>query len=461
MSDPRFTYRDKKLPPMRQDGFVSGDYKDPDAETKRRLKELLEAVEPAKKTPVGPGQSGTGLSPVNPAPPVDRWHKFGLFYVTVSPINLPGQDPGGIQQNSWVPTITEGIAKAVELYNSMALLYVAPRVIVEVHGGEYKEDVTVPDHIDIIGIGQPTIIGLFTIDPLCRQTLIRSFHFQNPSLSMLSLPITALDTALTYEPPIVFQDCYFEGNSDIGDTYRRAKFIRCIFTTNHVNAPIRVNFHGSVMRKTIFENCSLYSKLSVTLYPNDVCIKITTVTNGGLTFFDNLLTAESGVEFRDCQIFGTVFNQGWQVLVQGGKMYGGLIVPPLGPTPFNVLVQCGSITADNPTNVDSYTTIDNVVCVGSIVALYTDLFATNTGAANHVRFRSSSHLISNNDLPTIAAFKQAPLPNVGAGDVSIINCFTSATLGWNDPGIAVSFIDAQSALSFNIPTVDLVDIFLP
>ena len=241
MSDPRFVQREKKLPPMRQDGYATNDYKDPDTETKRRLKELLEAQAPPQIPAPSPQQNipGTG----NPNLPVapDRWHKEGSLRVTVSNEHLIGQDP--VLQSDWTNVVMLGYAEAKSLYTQYVAAFPSQsqaRVTLEIHGGIYFEDCTFDSpHVDVIGIGRPQIIGKCVVTAAATEILIEDIHFYYDN-TLASHPYQT--TALTINMGV-----------EIGDSISTVQVRNCI-----IHAPYTALY---CQRWTLFENCHIYSDL--------------------------------------------------------------------------------------------------------------------------------------------------------------------------------------------------------
>lgn len=200
MSDPRFRYREKKLPPMRQPDTAGGNMMESVTETnRRRLEELAaQTAKPLVAAP-SPAQNVPSIPNIPGLTPHRDFHKVGSLYVTVANQHLSGQDddlnPG------FATTIMGGYAKAIALQAQYVAAFplVDPyllRVSVVVHGGYYKETcVFDTSYINVVGLGMPiitqdpniispgTLTSVVTITADCEDIEFNGFRIINGQLS--------------------------------------------------------------------------------------------------------------------------------------------------------------------------------------------------------------------------------------------------------------------------------------
>lgn len=293
MGDPRWNIPDKRLPTVRFDGTGTTDPADKQqtlTETERRLKLALEKTNPPLAAAILPQQQVPSIPNIPGATAIDRWHKFGLMYVTVSNRHLVNQDPD--LDNSAFATITEGYAFAKTLWDSFQLIYPNGRVIVEVHSGIYNENIVCDhSHIDLCGIGMPIIRvengsiaanNCIKIDALCTKIRIEGFRFDNAAMVVMSAPLWKENAGLRIDPGV-------ESGSQQSDI----KIVKCDFTGGYTQI--------YAQRWAYFENCQTFPQAgAVSIGSVMIQFPIAIPQTHWTVFFDcHLRGYTNGADFRN------------------------------------------------------------------------------------------------------------------------------------------------------------------
>lgn len=352
MSDPRWNIEDqpeRELNTHRQPSRASTYYALPtQIETNRRREFDEEGIdEPAPTSifatpqPTNPGTPNTPSAPV-----IDRFHKFGKVYVTVSPLHFSGDDP--IPDPAAFHTINDGYTFAKSLADR--LTDPDERVSLIVFAGEYDEDLTI-DHpkVDLVGIGRPLISdSVWTITKDCTRVLVEGFEITNPysfegddANDFAGIRVLAGVESGIHFSDVQIKRClihgpgtqlYLERWTDIESTD-----IYSIDTKTFGTPSIFVQFLLPVdvppqSKWTQFRDCRISGEpfpggiLAPTYFDKGFAMQISAVDPGTGDWIPNVSTAASGVYLKNCIISGWTRNYGWNMMhshcrhIEGDKL---------------------------------------------------------------------------------------------------------------------------------------------
>src|SRR5581483_4240838 len=449
-----------------------------DDEFKRRLEDdaAQAAAEPTPKAaPSAP--AATIVSPAQRLPPTppDRFHKWAHYVIVGKDHNVGDDTPlaPGYNNGTSATTIADGYAKAAAI--GAADGYRCPLIIL---GGGTPWDETLTftsDWVDLIGWGQPVILGNSTIGASVTDVRVEGITFQspndNPSLFMAAVSSLATDPLM--KAPSFYQ-CRFEGAQLGLYSQRRLYAEDCVFvqTTNPsltLNvAPCWMELGNDQLWYSFFRGCRFYVNLvkevtqSGYSYPDTPvdgtgwAIRASARPGGGpylltMTSSDGVFRSTSagstgtgqldnGVILDDCYIYGQLLCEGWMVAHRGGAQYG-----PLGNNPYATVYGHDYLDGGGSFTGRQFGIVMFDGCIThakEVAEAPTDPLLTNPsypgGAA--VFFRNSLH-VAHPVSPTAAAF-------VGSGSVAYLyltDSDTSAT-SWSSGFITTSYDSA-----YNIP----------
>lgn len=347
MADPRWRIPEKRLPTVRQGGFATHDTEETLAETERRLRLALEKTKPPPVAAPAPQQAlpGGPSNPVGPAP-IDRFHKKGSRYATVSPIHLSGQDP--VLDPAAYHTLNDGYAGCITLVNQLnAAGFTSPDDVVTmwVVGGRYSENLTLTNsRINVVGIGLPKIIGVTRFGPGCTSALLDGFElYNNPTDPEFPYAVAPLiidegeELIGEAQSTIRIKHCHIHAPLTAVYAQRWAYFEDCqIVADNNENfswQALTVRFCSSFSqsRWTKFKDCFI-SGQNIAGLPlhKGPAIGIYAMNEDFTVWMTNEITEPSGAIFEDCEIDGYTENFGWNYEQSGGKAVGGLFINDTG-----------------------------------------------------------------------------------------------------------------------------------
>lgn len=265
---------------------------------------------------------------------IDRFHKFGRVYVTVSPIHFPGMDP--IEDPAAFHNIMDAYNFAHDVLAPLFDAFTRNRIIIEVHGGYYEENLIVEaDIIDFQGIGKVIVNGVHLVTPgsisysnrinLIDITLCNLSVVGSPALSILPMG----DYPATEPAEINIDRCHIYGiGGGLYSVSGRVNCWRSILETSYesglytnIDEPAIELGKTSSYGYSLFEDCDIIglqdnrASAGAVGYPNKGCaIKI-----GGVA----APWALSGALFSNCRIEGYAINEYWNIVFDHCKIYGG------------------------------------------------------------------------------------------------------------------------------------------
>lgn len=288
------------------------------------------------------GQQAPKNPPPPPAAPLDdRFHKNADHYATVAkphsivpdPVRLPGR--------------YERIQDAVDFYEAAVIPNFAgdERVIIEIHGGDYTEDVTLSsDRIDLIGIGKPRVIGTFTFDVATAGNFtggrsdFLGIAFDGVDTFAVDLPAFADVSAGPGAPFIIptFFDCWIYSKSTAFRSLGKVRvwdselWMEPDGSYGNLTTPTIHIFSGAHTFWSEFYNCRIAGAVDNRApaapvgFPNtgmawQSTSKITPIDPVYFNYVD------SGVMFRHCTIEGWGYNECWQTYHDHCLAYGGYV----------------------------------------------------------------------------------------------------------------------------------------
>lgn len=382
---------------------------------RREEDEAIVAALPAaiKANPQTPAVPSTTPS----APTPDRWHKWGALRVTVHNLHLPGQDT--VLESDYASTIMAGIAKAKAIRADYASTDVDARVVVEVHGGIYRENVVIDDpYIDLRGIGRPQLYGQITVTSDCTKTTIEEFVIWNDDIPM-TYTAGSINIGLSLAGIIV------ESGAESGVSQSDIQIMNCILigpnvqmfanrwiyvegcqficTQNYVFGSVYVEFVATQTKWTKFSECRFHAAYTGSNYRQRGCamdIAAVTFADGTDTWFPNLLTwgpnvyplvpCLTGVLLDYCEIDGFSRNYGWnmQYLYSLG-IEGSFINNASGS--IHHLIFC-----DSDAGVNAFTWFDHSDVASRYLAEACESGTAVTIGFCYVWFRQSNHIAPDN-----------------------------------------------------------------
>lgn len=327
--------RDYKLFPFYQTGEQgSAFHHHYQPEDNKRIRQIVSA--PAAVIPKSGGGSGSPAITITrpPAPGLDRWHKEGYDYVTVSKQHLPGEDT--VLDPSMKHTWNDGYTEALRL---VALMTAAgdslSRVKMEIFSGEYIEDlICTSDRIDIVGQDLAMLRGSLSVSSACTKILIDNLILHNTMRSDDRFPLLKASLRILAGPEsgagqsdIQVTNCHFTGNQVLLFINRWAYIGNCQFFPNSALflgnfGAVHVRFGGFpdlTTKWTIFYNCHLRGYNDGSDYRDRLNAISIEATDGLGVWYPNALTygihlwAQTGVLLDHCQVDGYSSNVGWNM----------------------------------------------------------------------------------------------------------------------------------------------------
>lgn len=295
----------------------------------------------------GPGQR-PGRRREDPKPPelpqiIDRFHKWGRNYVTVSRDHFVGDDPipnPGYAAENRASTIEEALIKARALVSKMTTNFYE-RCVVVIFGGDYEEDLNIGniyERIDLVGIGQPIIKGNTIIGQI-PEMLIEGITFESlndePACEFTpSFSWRRMDLTRNYRAPMVVRNCTFMASHTAMECYRVALFENCYFeqTEAHTQtlevATVVVGIDLNMLAPVKFQGCHIFCYPTYTPVLGNAykhwAIKVTAkvgylLANGGY-----MEVPGSKVMLEDTFVYGGALVEGWQLMHRGGAVHHGI-----------------------------------------------------------------------------------------------------------------------------------------
>lgn len=377
----RVANADKELLRRRQSQTVVGspDHRG-DVESKRRDDEEEAIVEAAPKKSAQPTPPETSTpTQVRPRVETDRWHKKSLSHITVSKKDFDDSVP----QASRFDNVNDAIQYAINVVTPKLTDPTKERIIIEIHGGDYEENITIPaDCIDLQGIGFPTIRGAHSIvpginGPSNRINLIDiEMVNSNAAVAFPALTIQPL-TDYPAAPPaqVVIDRCFIHGkNGGLEARGSRLKARRSRFYTDFMNVDYdnidvpAVKLWQHINGYTVFDGeCELRGVIDKRTpsgavgFPNvGRALEMGTLFPSGIPS----VWPGTGVMIRRSSVTGYVINTCWNLIFAHCDNYGGRKHATAGD------VFCFLI-GDSATNVHAAVTFDHtsVACRYIVEAL--------------------------------------------------------------------------------------------
>lgn len=339
-------------------------------ETVRRLRDPIAAT-PAKRPSTSGGGSSSGPNP-NPPQPLpgilDRFHKWGSWYVTVSPLHLAGQDP--VANPAASATINDGYNRCIDLVNQLNVAgFTEGPVTLVVFGGKYAENITCTNpRINLFGIGMPKITGITRIADTCTSIVIDGFElYNNPTDPPFPYGVAPLQIDEGEEivggsiSTIQIKNCYIHAPLTAVYLQRWAYFDQCqIIADNNESfswQALTVRFCSSFSQSkwTKFKDCFISGQNipGVPLHKGPA-IGIYAMDPDFAIWFSNDVTYLSGVIFEDCEIDGWTENWGWNYEQSGGKAIGGQFINDSGDGAVHHIIHSHTNTG-GADGIDSHT----------------------------------------------------------------------------------------------------------
>lgn len=298
--DRRQKFDQRKAPKLvseRQSGVSPGrDFAAIQTEDNRRKRGV--AATPAVEEPAAGRSRQQPNPPDNPPKPdaaYDRFHKWSRQYVTVSKDHNAGEDPILNPGYKSAAASFSSIQDAVNFAANTLVPKLAnkwERVVVEVHGGYYEEDVTITgtwtaggaqNRVDLYGIGKPMIYGKLLLTPSADQMDIIGFEIlkrQIPDARALTFdeftsvtvqdgppPLDTTDRLWGYEmAPVRFIDCDIWGDFYYGVDFQRPVFCHNTYFRSTIDYPnffplVRCRIsqfaESAQVRQTEFNDCRI------------------------------------------------------------------------------------------------------------------------------------------------------------------------------------------------------------
>jgi hypothetical protein len=398
----------------------------------------------------------------NPTPTIfpDRLHKNWAFFVFVARDHLQtGADVDPVLNPAFKPATATassiGAAYAYAIANYVPLLIGNERIRICILGGQYTETLLLTsDKIDFVGIGEPLILGQITIDTTC--TTVQMENIRNVVSGTNACTVNAGADPGGVAPPIELINCKFESSDKHGIVHlRRIKATGCEFTTGDatLNFYPQQAVYSGWPSFSWFKDCKFYGHRDFNNRPDSFSCQITSLIGGGI-YADNTVTANTGVQYVNCEHYGTIINDCWRLVVQGGYQFGGFLVPATQANMI-LLARCAS----QMTPVNSISEFNGCPrASGGVFIVAADFVPAALTAFNYAWVRDCKQLLANSFISLGQSFTQIPIPNIGNLTVYDVDFHThNAT----DGGGAVVTFPTDVFTNIGAPTfIDMYDNFI-
>lgn len=361
---PEKTSLGAKMKPPPQGSTAS--FKESTVEKIRREEEIPQIVQ-QQPLYANPAPAPSGPAVPDPLTIVDRFHKKGRVYITVSPQHFSGDDP--VDDPAAYHTITEGYAAAKALRARMT--DPLERVVIEVHGGEYNETLLLDtSNIDIVAIGIVVINGQLIL----ADTVTSAYHSllyvinpdstpeQNPREQAGLIALHGADSG-AHQSDVIFEDCTFVGPNQQWFIERWMLFVNCVTrsTNNRTSLVPSAEFRfqlysdGSVLRHwSMLIGCRFYAEGAIApagipplMVPNyfekGCAVRIIAQDDAG-NWQPNILSGNSGILSIDCLFSGYTENYGWNWQFEHCKHIEGKILNTTSGSYHHVMYCTDTIT---------------------------------------------------------------------------------------------------------------------
>ncbi len=367
--------RDRELNHVRNYGPTDApEDRTTDTEHKRRERRKQAAAVIAAKPVAAAGSPAAAVVPP-PAPPkpptvIDRLHKRwlakggGIIWLgqdhdaTIDSDQMPPLNPG-YAKSGHASSIADAYALAVQWITTGAVQPKA-RVVIAIMGGRWTEQlVFTTDRVDLVGIGNPTIVGNQEIAPTLFDAYFEGITFETvngflamwlPSAPIMPSPIISLRPE--------FKQCTFIGPQKAFYAQRRFYAEECRFEQTQVQdvaseiAPCWIEMEmGPQVWFTFLRRCEFYVVLQKEAnqpgYPApqtpvsamNFAIRVSALLEGLGPYQQTLLSNDgifrasvdpttgigvigSGVVLDDCHVYGRALVEGWTLIHLHGTQYG-------------------------------------------------------------------------------------------------------------------------------------------
>lgn len=290
----------------------------------------------------GPAEKPRVITPSQPyIPPIpdppdendinDRFHKKADEYITVAKPHSITSDP--VRLPGAYETVQEAIdhAEADIIPNFTG----DERVVIEIHGGLYEEDITVTSpKVDIHGIGMPVIRGTMTAAVGANENFYAGIELDGVDTYAVDLPALTEPAATDLYGPVFF-NCKIHSESTAFRTLGRVVGVKSRIWvdwksdyTNLDSAALQVYLGSHAMWSEFYE-CRIQGApdrravAGANGFPNKGRAWHAVGKNAVADIVYVQYPDNTGLMFRDCRIVGYGWNEVWQVYHDHGKCYGG------------------------------------------------------------------------------------------------------------------------------------------
>lgn len=350
------SFQDKRILKKRQYNMATNEHDARVTSVENVRREEIEGKAGGVLQVAGPGggrrPGGRPDDPPPPPPPaiiIDRFHKWGRCYVTVSKDHFPGDDPipnPGYAPTNAASTIEAALDKARELVAKMTE-YSFERCTVVIFGGVYEEDISLDtrrERIDLVGIGNPIIYGNFLLGSTA-EILFEGITFESPNELPAMFMISAFswrrgNPHLSYGPSVKFRSCHFFATHTALKCMRTALFENCYFEQTQNQsvideiATVYVGIDRNMYAPVKFQGCRIFC-YSIGEWPTtshryeNYAIKVTAKTGHPLVDGGYQQVENTSVVLDDCYVYGSALVEGWRLIHRGGAVHHGVPAPDL------------------------------------------------------------------------------------------------------------------------------------
>ena len=445
---------EKRLLRKRQYGLdPAEDARKTSVENARRLEEMeAQAADPAPRI-IAPRPVGRARTPELPEIPTfyDRLHKFGRDYVVVSQDHFSGDDPypnPAYAPENTASSIEDGYAKAEILATKGGSL---DRVALIIWGGQWNEalDHGNPD-IDIIGVGQPRIIGHSYIRASATWSLIEGITFENTG-SEPACDIEPGTIIPTYRFPLLFRNCRFVADETPCRARRTVLWDSCSFeqmTETNVADEVACLEIGLVPGMNGFsklKNCTVASYRTYTELERSRwrhwAIKVTAKTADPLSDGGYVQIPHTGVVLDNTEVYGGAIVEGWRLIHRKGSVHHGPNATDAGT--YYALVRGWVLFNDSGAygEIPGYVHFDRTSIYSSVAAIFkNDLqqslpYVWGGTVWAHDVMHFGPHIPSGSSVPVVPNYMFENLSAVGY--VHSVGSRSAAVVGLVGPGVAL------------------------